>query len=125
MLPCDARSAPAGMATGLDRAVGAPSQRCTAAASPHLTPCHAPATAIAVIEYWTFSLFYCASELWGSVVISVLFWSLANEVCTIDEAKVRAGTRDGNGGLGRLAQGPRPATCGGGSCSCGGRRNWT
>ncbi|KAL4419151.1 hypothetical protein ABPG77_009127 [Micractinium sp. CCAP 211/92] len=40
-----------------------------------------------VIEYWTFSLFYCASELWGSVVISVLFWSLANEVCTIDEAK--------------------------------------
>lgn len=40
-----------------------------------------------VIEYWTFSLFYCASELWGSVVISVLFWSLANEVCTIAEAK--------------------------------------
>ncbi|KAL4430786.1 hypothetical protein ABPG75_006042 [Micractinium tetrahymenae] len=40
-----------------------------------------------VIEYWTFSLFYCASELWGSVVISVLFWSLANEVCTVDEAK--------------------------------------
>ncbi|KAI7841534.1 hypothetical protein COHA_004705 [Chlorella ohadii] len=40
-----------------------------------------------VIEYWTFSLFYCASELWGSVVISVLFWSLANEVCTISEAK--------------------------------------
>ncbi|PRW58365.1 ADP,ATP carrier 1 isoform A [Chlorella sorokiniana] len=40
-----------------------------------------------VIEYWTFSLFYCASELWGSVVISVLFWSLANEVCTVSEAK--------------------------------------
>lgn len=40
-----------------------------------------------VIEYWTFSLFYCASELWGSVVISVLFWSLANEVCTVTEAK--------------------------------------
>lgn len=42
-----------------------------------------------MIEYWTFSLFYCASELWGSVVISVLFWSLANEVCTVTEAKVR------------------------------------
>jgi AAA family ATP:ADP antiporter len=42
-----------------------------------------------VVEYWTFSLFYCASELWGSVAISVLFWSLANEVCTVSEAKVR------------------------------------
>eukprot|EP00887_Chlorella_sp_A99_P005354 scaffold1.g5354.t1 len=40
-----------------------------------------------VVEHWTFSLFYCAAELWGSVVISVLFWSLANEVCTVDEAK--------------------------------------
>lgn len=33
-----------------------------------------------VIENWTFSLFFCGAELWGSVVISVLFWSLANEV---------------------------------------------
>ena len=42
---------------------------------------------IKVAQYWTFSLFYCAAELWGSVVISVLFWSLANEVCTVAEAK--------------------------------------
>jgi len=42
---------------------------------------------VKVAQYWTFSLFYCAAELWGSVVISVLFWSLANEVCTISEAK--------------------------------------
>ncbi len=33
-----------------------------------------------VVENWTFSLFYCIAELWGSVVISVLFWTLANEV---------------------------------------------
>lgn len=39
------------------------------------------------VQYWTFSLFYCSAELWGSVVISVLFWSLANEVCTVAEAK--------------------------------------
>ena len=26
------------------------------------------------IENWTFSLFFCAAELWGAVVISVLFW---------------------------------------------------
>lgn len=42
---------------------------------------------VKVAEYWTFSLFYCFAELWGSVVISVLFWSLANEVVTVDEAK--------------------------------------
>jgi AAA family ATP:ADP antiporter len=23
---------------------------------------------------WTYSLFFCMSELWGAVVISVLFW---------------------------------------------------
>lgn len=40
-----------------------------------------------VIEHWTFSLFFCIAELWGAVVISVLFWSLANEVCSVEEAK--------------------------------------
>ena len=42
---------------------------------------------VKIVQYWTFSLFYCSAELWGSVVISVLFWSLANEVCTVSEAK--------------------------------------
>ena len=27
------------------------------------------------------------AELWGSVVISVLFWTLANDVCTVADAK--------------------------------------
>ena len=40
-----------------------------------------------VVENWTFSLFFCVAELWGAVVISVLFWTLANEVCTVGEAK--------------------------------------
>lgn len=26
-------------------------------------------------------------ELWGSVAISLLFWSLADDVCSVDEAK--------------------------------------
>lgn len=42
---------------------------------------------IRVVENWTFSLFFCFAELWGSVVIAVLFWTLANDVCTVDEAK--------------------------------------
>ncbi len=41
-----------------------------------------------VIEHWTFSLFFCIAELWGSVVISVLFWTLANDVCTVADAKI-------------------------------------
>ena len=40
-----------------------------------------------MVEHWTFSLFFCVAELWGSVVISVLFWTLANDVCTVADAK--------------------------------------
>lgn len=40
-----------------------------------------------VVSNWVYSLFFCLAELWGSVVISVLFWSLANEVCNVEEAK--------------------------------------
>jgi AAA family ATP:ADP antiporter len=36
---------------------------------------------------WTFSLFYILSEMWGTVVLSLLFWSFANEVTSISEAK--------------------------------------
>ena len=42
---------------------------------------------VQVIETWTYSLFFCVAELWGSVVISVLFWTLANDVCTVADAK--------------------------------------
>ena len=34
---------------------------------------------VALLRNWTYSLFFCACELWGGVVISLLFWSLANE----------------------------------------------
>lgn len=40
-----------------------------------------------MIENWTFSAFFCVAELWGSVVISVLFWSLANSYCSVSDAK--------------------------------------
>ena len=42
---------------------------------------------VQMIENWVYSLFFCAGELWGGVVISVLFWSLANEVCSVSDAK--------------------------------------
>jgi AAA family ATP:ADP antiporter len=45
------------------------------------------AAPLAIVSNWSFCLFYVASELWGSVVVSVLFWGFANQICTVDEAK--------------------------------------
>lgn len=42
---------------------------------------------VSIFRNWTFSLFYCLAELWGSIVVSVLFWGFANDVTTVDEAK--------------------------------------
>lgn len=42
---------------------------------------------IAMFRYWTFTLFYVMSELWSSIVLSVLFWGFANQVTKISEAK--------------------------------------
>lgn len=32
-------------------------------------------------------MFYVMAELWGSVVVSVLFWGFANTITTVDEAE--------------------------------------
>lgn len=36
---------------------------------------------------WSYSIFYIMSELWGSVVVSLLFWQFANEITRTNEAK--------------------------------------
>lgn len=36
---------------------------------------------ISILRNWTFCLFYVMAELWGSVVVSLLFWGFANQVC--------------------------------------------
>lgn len=36
---------------------------------------------------WSYGLFYVLSELWGSVVLSLLFWQFANYFVKMDEAK--------------------------------------
>jgi hypothetical protein len=41
---------------------------------------------IAIIRNWTYCLFYVMAELWGSVVVSVLFWGFANQITTVEEA---------------------------------------
>ena len=42
---------------------------------------------IAIFRNWTYALFYMLANLWGSVVVSVLFWGFANEITSVDEAK--------------------------------------
>lgn len=42
---------------------------------------------IATFRNWTYSLFYIFSELWGSFVLSLLFWGFANDITKVTEAK--------------------------------------
>lgn len=42
---------------------------------------------LSIIRNWSYAMFYVMAEMWGSVVASLLFWSFANEVTTVDEAK--------------------------------------
>ncbi|WIA34451.1 hypothetical protein OEZ86_012784 [Tetradesmus obliquus] len=43
---------------------------------------------VAALQQWLFSLFYVAGDLWGPVMITLAFWTVADEVCTMEEAKV-------------------------------------
>lgn len=42
---------------------------------------------VACFRNWTFSLFYVLSELWGSAVLSLMFWGFANDIMRVTEAK--------------------------------------
>lgn len=61
---------------------------------------------IPVIGNWSFSIFYILSELWGSVVLSMLFWQFANEITKVTEAKRFYGLFGMLGNIGLLLSGP-------------------
>ena len=42
---------------------------------------------IAIFRNWTFAMFYVLAELWGSVMLSLMFWGFANEITRVSEAK--------------------------------------
>ncbi|MDN3508908.1 MAG: Npt1/Npt2 family nucleotide transporter [Candidatus Neptunochlamydia sp.] len=42
---------------------------------------------IGMFCYWSFTLFYVMAELWGTVIMSVLFWAFANEIMTVKDAQ--------------------------------------
>lgn len=41
----------------------------------------------AAYQNWMYSVFYILAELWGSVVLSLLFWGFANQITRVGEAK--------------------------------------
>jgi AAA family ATP:ADP antiporter len=42
---------------------------------------------ILIYGQWTFASLYILSELWGSTMVSLLFWQFANQITKTDEAK--------------------------------------
>ena len=44
-------------------------------------------TLIHVYGSWSYAVFYVLAELWGSVVLSLMFWQFANDIVRMGEAK--------------------------------------
>ena len=42
---------------------------------------------ITMFRNWSFTLFYVMSELWGTMIMAVLFWGFANEITSVKDAK--------------------------------------
>jgi AAA family ATP:ADP antiporter len=40
-----------------------------------------------LVQKWHLVLFYTMTELWGNILLSMLFWGFANEMSTVDEAR--------------------------------------
>lgn len=41
---------------------------------------------VSILRNWTFTGFYVMSELWSPMILTVLFWGLANEITSLSEA---------------------------------------
>lgn len=42
---------------------------------------------IDIYAYWSYSLFYILTEIWGNAMISLMFWEFANHIVLFDESK--------------------------------------
>lgn len=40
-----------------------------------------------MLRHWTFTSFYVMSELWGNIILIMLFWGFVNQVTKLEEAK--------------------------------------
>jgi AAA family ATP:ADP antiporter len=42
---------------------------------------------IAMVRYWSFTIFYAMSELWSNIIVFLLLWGFANQITRLGEAK--------------------------------------
>ena len=61
---------------------------------------------IAVYRNWLPSLIFITAELWGSVIILLLFWGFANQITTVEEAKKSYTIYVVGGDVGTILTGP-------------------
>jgi len=40
-----------------------------------------------MVRHWTFTSFYVVSELWGNIILIMLFWGFVNQITKLDQAK--------------------------------------
>lgn len=61
---------------------------------------------VAVYRNWVQSLFFVIAELWGAIVIFLLFWGFVNHICNFNEAKRCYNLFIAGGDLAQMFTGP-------------------
>lgn len=61
---------------------------------------------ISIYRNWIQSLFFVTAELWGSIVIFLLFWGFVNHICNFNEAKRSYNLFVAGGDLAQIMVGP-------------------
>jgi len=66
---------------------------------------------VAIIRYWMHSAFFVVAELWGSLMIVFIFWSFANQICSVKEASKFYPLFAAGGNLGVIIASPLIWSC--------------
>jgi len=66
---------------------------------------------VAIYRYWMHSVFFVVAELWGSLMIVFIFWSFANQICTVKEASKFYTLFAAGGNLGVIIASPLIWSC--------------
>ncbi|MDP1607791.1 MAG: Npt1/Npt2 family nucleotide transporter [Chlamydiales bacterium] len=61
---------------------------------------------VSIYRNWIQSLFFVTAELWGSIVIFLLFWGFVNHICNFNEAKRSYSLFVAGGDLAQILVGP-------------------
>lgn len=61
---------------------------------------------VSIYRNWIQSLFFVTAELWGSIVIFLLFWGFVNQICNFNEAKRCYNLFIAGGDLAQMFTGP-------------------